>query len=104
MFFVRFFGSFYRCGSAAFQIFRGGLSSPPAAAKCVRTILSILHQSGKVKSRGASRPSAATKSYGFLGSKRNWRFSVGKENFLASIAQSVEQLPLKETVPGSIPG
>jgi len=27
-----------------FSEFRGGLSSPPAAAKCVRTILRIQHQ------------------------------------------------------------
>ncbi|OHB21103.1 MAG: hypothetical protein A2913_00705 [Parcubacteria group bacterium RIFCSPLOWO2_01_FULL_40_65] len=79
--FNRFFGSFYRCGFAAFRIFRGGISSPPVAAKCVRTILSIPHQSGKVKSSRCVPRRSATKSYGFLGSKRNWRFSVGKENF-----------------------
>jgi hypothetical protein len=44
MFFVRFFGGFYRCGSAAFSDFRVGLSSPPQAAKCVRTNSRILHQ------------------------------------------------------------
>jgi len=41
--FNRFFGSFYRCGSAAFSEFRRGLSSPPQAAKCVRTIFRIQH-------------------------------------------------------------
>jgi len=59
MFFFRFFGSFYRCGSAAFPNFRGGISSSATAVgtKCVRTILSIPHQSGKVKSsrRGTRR-------------------------------------------------
>ena len=35
-----------RCGSAAFPNFRGGNSSPPTAAKCVRTIFRILHQNG----------------------------------------------------------
>jgi len=34
----------HSCGSAAFPNFRGGTSSPPAAAKCVRTIFRILHQ------------------------------------------------------------
>src|SRR3989338_4354182 len=47
--FNRFFGSFYRCGFAAFRIFRGGISSPPVAAESVPTILSIPHQSGKSK-------------------------------------------------------
>jgi len=31
-----------RCDSAAFPNFRGGTSSPPAAAKCVRTNSRIL--------------------------------------------------------------
>jgi len=43
-----FFGSFHRCGSAAFSGFRGGTSSSPAAAKCVRTIFKIQHISVKV--------------------------------------------------------
>src|SRR3989344_7953979 len=42
MFFYGFFCGFERCGSAAFQNFRGGTSSPPQAAKCVRTIFRIL--------------------------------------------------------------
>src|SRR3989338_5221352 len=37
MFFSGFFCGFERCGSAAFPNFRGGTSSPPQAAKCVRT-------------------------------------------------------------------
>ena len=43
MFFSGFFCGFQRCGSAAFTNFRGGTSSPPAAAKCVRTNSRILH-------------------------------------------------------------
>src|SRR3989344_3688447 len=35
MFFSGFFCGFERCGSAAFPNFRGGISSPPQAAKCV---------------------------------------------------------------------
>ena len=69
-----FFCGFERCGSAAFPDFRGGTSSPPQAAKAVRTNSSILHHVGNVKSAGASRPSAATKSYGVFGAKRNSRF------------------------------
>src|SRR3990167_5932244 len=49
MFFSGFFCGFERCGSAAFPNFRGGTSSPPQAAKCVRTNLRILLQKGKVK-------------------------------------------------------
>ena len=49
MFFYGFFCGFERCGSAAFPNFRGGTSSPPQAAKCVRTNSRILHQKGKVK-------------------------------------------------------
>ena len=47
-----FYGSFYgfeRCGSAAFPNFRGGISSPPQAAKNVRTIFNIVHQSLRSK-------------------------------------------------------
>ena len=47
MFFYGFFCGFERCGSAAFPNFRGGTSSPPQAAKCVRTIFRILHRVGK---------------------------------------------------------
>jgi len=43
MFFSEFFCGFQRCGSAAFPNFRGGTSSPPQAAKCVRTNSRILH-------------------------------------------------------------
>src|SRR3989344_588963 len=42
MFFSGFFCGFERCGSAAFPNFRGGTSSPPQAAKCVRTNSRIL--------------------------------------------------------------
>jgi len=49
MFSVRFFGSFYRCGSAAFSASHGGLSSPPVAAKTVRTISRIPHTLEKGK-------------------------------------------------------
>ena len=56
MFFFGFFCGFHRCGSlrlrsvqaAAFPNFRGGNSSPPQAAKCVRTNSRILHQTGKL--------------------------------------------------------
>ena len=46
MFFYGFFCGFERCGSAAFPNFRGGNSSPPAAAKCVRTNSRILRSAG----------------------------------------------------------
>jgi len=49
MFFSGFFCGFQRCGSAAFPNFSGGTSSPPQAAKCVRTNSRIPHQIGKVK-------------------------------------------------------
>src|SRR3989344_1640421 len=42
-YFYRFFGSFYRRGGAAISEFCGGLSSPPQAAKTVRTISNIDH-------------------------------------------------------------
>ncbi len=48
MFFSGSFCDFERCGSAAFPNFRGGNFSPPQAAKCVRTNLSILYHVGKV--------------------------------------------------------
>ena len=41
--------NYQRCGSAAFQNFRGGTSSPPQAAKAVRTIFRILHHVGNCK-------------------------------------------------------
>src|SRR3989338_3288843 len=43
MFFYGFFCGFERCGFAAFPNFRGGTSSPPQAAKTVRTNSRILH-------------------------------------------------------------
>src|SRR3989344_6051094 len=49
MFFSGFFCGFERCGFAAFPNFRVGTSSPPQAAKCVRTNSRILHHVGKVK-------------------------------------------------------
>ena len=48
MFFSGFFCGFERCGSAAFPNFRGGTSSPPQEAKCVRTNSRILHHVGKL--------------------------------------------------------
>jgi hypothetical protein len=78
-----FFGSFYRCGSAAFPNFRGGISSPPAAAKCVRTNLRILHHVGNCKFERFASLRSATNSYSILGAKTNWRFRIlGEENFL----------------------
>src|SRR3989338_1271914 len=47
--FNRFFGSFYRCGSAAFSEFCGGLSSPPAAAGSAPTIFKKKHHLGNFK-------------------------------------------------------
>jgi len=90
MFFSGFFCGFERYGSAAFPNFRGGNSSPPQAAKCVRTNSRILHHVGKVKefwfaSRSLSALSAdsATNSYSILGVKTNSRFRIlGEENFL----------------------
>ncbi|PIR07522.1 hypothetical protein COY65_00590 [Candidatus Jorgensenbacteria bacterium CG_4_10_14_0_8_um_filter_39_13] len=49
MFFYGSFCGFERCGSAAFPNFRGGISSPPQAAKNVRTIFNIVHQSLRSK-------------------------------------------------------
>jgi len=63
MFSVRFFGSFYRRGSAAFPNFRGRLSSPPAAAKTVRTISRILHTLEKGKPEEAASLRSAAISY-----------------------------------------
>jgi len=83
--FNRFFGSFYRCGSAAFSDFRGGLSSPPAAAKCVRTIFRIQHHVGIRKQEGFASLRSATNSYWTLGAKTNWRFRLGERKFLIQI-------------------
>ena len=83
MFFSGFFCGFERCGSAAFPNFRGGNSSPPQAAKCVRTNSRILHQTGKVKEFWFASLRSATNSYSILGAKTNWRFRIlGEENFL----------------------
>src|SRR3989338_8819509 len=83
MFFYGFFCGFERCGSAAFPNFRGGLSSPPQAAKCVRTNSRILHHVGKVKEFWFASLRSATNLYWILGVKTNWRFRIlGEENFL----------------------
>jgi len=76
MFFSGFFCGFERCGSAAFpdscppkfseRKFRrvnGGTSSPPAAAKTVRTILRILHTLEKGKPEEAVSLRSAANSY-----------------------------------------
>jgi len=83
--FNRFFGSFYRCGSAAFSDFRGGLSSPPAAAKCVRTIFRIQHHLGNCKENVFASLRSATNLYSILGAKTNWRFRLGERKFLIQI-------------------
>jgi len=83
MFFSGFFCGFERCGSAAFPNFRGGNSSPPAAAKCVRTNSRILHHVGKVKEFWFASLRSATNLYWILGVKKNSRFRIlGEENFL----------------------
>src|SRR3990167_1255639 len=74
MFFFGFFCGFERCGSAAFPNFRGGTSSPPAAAKCVRTIFRILHHVGNCKQVGFASLRSATNWYSILGVKTNSRF------------------------------
>jgi len=79
MFFSGFFCGFERCGSAAFPNFRGGNSSPPQAAKCVRTNSRILHQKGKVKEFWFASLRSVTNSYWILGAKTNWRFRILKE-------------------------
>ena len=61
MFFSGFFGGFERCGSAAFsESFRGRISSPPQAAKCVRTNSNILHQKGNCKQEGSASLGSTT--------------------------------------------
>jgi|SRR3989344_712476 len=83
MFFSGFFCGFERCGSAAFLNFRGGISSPPQAAKCVRTNSRILHHIGKVKEFWFASLRSATNLYSILGAKTNWRFRIlGEEKFL----------------------
>jgi len=83
MFFYGFFCGFERCGFAVFPNFRGGTSSPPQAAKCVRTIFRILHHVGNCKQVGFASPRSATNLYSILGAKKNWRFRIlGEENFL----------------------
>ena len=77
-----FFCGFDSCGSAAFPDFRGGTSSPPQAAKAVRTNSSILHQIENCKQVGFASLRSATNSYSILGVKTNWRFRIlGEENF-----------------------
>jgi len=83
IFFSGFFCGFERCGPAAFPNFRGGISSPPQAAKCVRTNSRILHQVGKVKEFWFASLHSATNLYSILGVKTNSRFRIlGEENFL----------------------
>ncbi|MFH1385879.1 MAG: hypothetical protein ABIG65_02420, partial [Patescibacteria group bacterium] len=78
-----FFCGFERCGSVAFPNFRGGISSPPQAAKCVQTNLIILHQKGNSKFERFASLRSATNLYSILGVKTNWRFRIlGKEIFL----------------------
>ena len=83
MFFSGFFGGFERCGSAAFsESFRGRISSPPQAAKCVRTNSRILHQKGKVKEFWFASLRSTTNLYWILGAKKNWRFRIlGERKF-----------------------
>jgi hypothetical protein len=83
--FNRFFDSFYRRGSAVFSEFRGGLASPPQAAKCVRTIFRIQHQVGNCKQEGFASLRSATNLYSILGAKTNWRFRLGERKFLIQI-------------------
>src|SRR3989344_4605074 len=74
MFFSGFFCGFERFGSAAFPNFREGNSSPPQAAKCVRTNSRILHQKVKVKEFWFASLRSATNLYSILGVKTNSRF------------------------------
>jgi len=83
MLFSGFFCGFERCGSAAFSNFRGGTSSPPAAAKTVRTNSRILHHIGNCKFERFAPLRSATNLYSILGVKTNSRFRIlGEENFL----------------------
>jgi len=83
MFFFGLFCGFQRCGFAAFPNFRGGISSPLQAAKCVRTNSRILHQKGIRKFERFTSLRSATNSYWIFGAKKNWRFCIlGEENFL----------------------
>ena len=63
MFFSGFFYGFERCGSAAFPNFRGGNSSPPQAAKAVRTISRVLHTLENGKPEEAASLRSAVISY-----------------------------------------
>src|SRR3989344_328586 len=69
------FGGFDRCGSAAFPDFRWGNSSPPQAAKCVRTNSRILHHERNCKFEGFASLRSATNLYWIFGAKTNLRFS-----------------------------
>ncbi|PIR04760.1 MAG: hypothetical protein COV57_02710 [Candidatus Liptonbacteria bacterium CG11_big_fil_rev_8_21_14_0_20_35_14] len=82
--FLRVLLRFLWCGSAAFsEFFRGGISSPPQAAKAVRTNSRILHTLENGKPEEAASLRSATNLYSILGVKKNWRFCIrGKENFL----------------------
>ena len=81
--FFGFFCGFERCGSVAFPNFRGGTSSPPQAAKCVRTNSRILHHVGNCKFERFASLRSATNLYSILGVKTNSRFRIlGEENFL----------------------
>ena len=83
MFFSGFFCGFERCGSAVFPNFRGGISSPPQAAKCVRTNSRILHQKGIRKLERFASLRSAMILYSILGVKKNSRFRIlGEEIFL----------------------
>ena len=78
-----FFCGFERCGSAACPNFSGGNSSPPAAAKAVRTNLRILHHIGNCKFEWFASLRSATNLYSILGVKTNSQFRIlGEENFL----------------------
>jgi len=77
--FNEFFGSFYRYGEAA--ICWAG-SSPPQAAKRVRTILRIQHHVGNFKRFWFASLRSATNLYSILGAKTNWRFRLGERKFL----------------------
>jgi len=80
--FIGFFCGFDSCDSAAFPDFRGGISSPPAAAKAVRTNSRIEHHVGNVKDSDVASLRSATNSYSIWGVKTNSRFRIlGEENF-----------------------
>jgi len=66
MFLTGSFAVLIRADPPPFRIFAGGISSPPQAAKAVRTNSSILHHVGKVNaSRGLCLRSATSESLTF---------------------------------------